>query len=302
MNSSIFRIFAVVLLLAVTRLATAGTVTYVYTDPQGTPLAEANASGTITATFDYKPYGSQALGSPKAGPGYTGHVNDPDTGFVYMQARYYDPVAGRFLSRDPIAKAMKDVFSINDYLYVNGNPIRLVDIDGKQPGETQAKAMEQAKELNHSGGSLRYVVVRSEPGDHGFTIQEADAASREAAGLKDQATVSFQGGTPSQCAATCPAFAAAFALTLGDVSKGDHPVSEAMEKTTSALEKTTELLEKSADPLIQKGARMVSHIPVPLLRAATGGVAYENNYKTCMQECPKTVVQKAEEAEENRHD
>lgn len=29
------------------------TVTYVYTDPQGTPLAEADAQGNITATFDY---------------------------------------------------------------------------------------------------------------------------------------------------------------------------------------------------------------------------------------------------------
>ncbi len=54
--------------------AQSGKVTYVYTDPQGTPLAEADANGNITATFDYKPYGSQALGSPPAGPGYTGHV------------------------------------------------------------------------------------------------------------------------------------------------------------------------------------------------------------------------------------
>jgi hypothetical protein len=35
----------------------AGTVTYVYTDPQGTPLAEADASGNITARFEYTPYG-----------------------------------------------------------------------------------------------------------------------------------------------------------------------------------------------------------------------------------------------------
>ena len=86
--------------------AHAGTVTYVYTDPQGTPLAEANASGVITATFDYAPYGSQAMGSPPSGPGYTGHVNDPDTGLVYMQARYYDPVVGRFISTDPVGPAV----------------------------------------------------------------------------------------------------------------------------------------------------------------------------------------------------
>ncbi|TCV92715.1 hypothetical protein EC912_10653 [Luteibacter rhizovicinus] len=31
-------------------------VTYVYTDSQGTPLAETDANGNITATFDYRPH------------------------------------------------------------------------------------------------------------------------------------------------------------------------------------------------------------------------------------------------------
>jgi RHS repeat-associated protein len=95
-----------------------GKVTYVYTDPQGTPLAEADANGNITATFDYKPYGGQAMGTPPTGPGYTGHVNDPDSGLVYMQARYYDPSIGRFLSRDPAGQKA----GFNDYAYVVNNP------------------------------------------------------------------------------------------------------------------------------------------------------------------------------------
>jgi RHS repeat-associated protein len=107
------------------------TVTYVYTDPQGTSLAEADASGTITATFDYKPYGSQALGSPKAGPGYTGHVNDPDTGFVYMQARYCDPVVGRFLSTDPVRPKATDVLGFGRYADVQNNQVINVDLSGK---------------------------------------------------------------------------------------------------------------------------------------------------------------------------
>ena len=35
--------------LLATPLVQAGTVTYVYTDPQSTPLAEADANGNITA-------------------------------------------------------------------------------------------------------------------------------------------------------------------------------------------------------------------------------------------------------------
>ncbi|WP_168171068.1 RHS repeat-associated core domain-containing protein [Rhodanobacter sp. B05] len=118
------------LLVMLGGVAHAGTVTYVYTDPQGTPLAEADASGNITATFDYAPYGSQALGAPPSGPGYTGHVNDPETGLVYMQARYYDPAVGRFLSVDPAGMGPGNVFSFNRYDYVNNNPIVNVDPDG----------------------------------------------------------------------------------------------------------------------------------------------------------------------------
>jgi len=113
-------------------------VTYVYTAPQGTPLAEADASGNITATFDYAPYGSQALGTPPDGPGYTGHVNDPESGLVYMQARYYDPATGRFLSTDPVEHSAGALLGFNRYDYASNNPIANVDPNGKQevPVET----------------------------------------------------------------------------------------------------------------------------------------------------------------------
>mgnify|MGYP001046769125 CR=1 FL=1 len=125
----------VLLMLWLGGIAHAGTVTYVYTDAQGTPLAEADASGNITATFDYAPYGSQALGTPPSGPGYTGHVNDPDTGLVYMQARYYDPAVGRFLSVDPMGPTPGNGFGFNRYSYANNNPYRYIDPDGRQSYE-----------------------------------------------------------------------------------------------------------------------------------------------------------------------
>jgi RHS repeat-associated protein len=109
----------------------AGTDTYVYTDPQGTPLAEADANGNITATFDYTPYGSTALGTPPNGPGYTGHVNDPETNLVYMQARYYDAATGHFLSVDPMSPEKGNTFRFNRYVYGNDNPIRNTDPTGK---------------------------------------------------------------------------------------------------------------------------------------------------------------------------
>jgi uncharacterized protein RhaS with RHS repeats len=46
-----------------------------------------------------------------------------------MQARYYDPVIGRFYSNDPIG--FRDVHSFNRYAYANNNPYKYTDPDGE---------------------------------------------------------------------------------------------------------------------------------------------------------------------------
>jgi len=46
-----------------------------------------------------------------------------------MQARYYDPVIGRFYSNDPVG--FSNVHNFNRYAYANNNPYKYVDPDGK---------------------------------------------------------------------------------------------------------------------------------------------------------------------------
>jgi uncharacterized protein RhaS with RHS repeats len=49
-----------------------------------------------------------------------------------MQARYYDPVIGRFYSNDPVGwVANNPVYSFNRYSYANNNPYKYVDPDGR---------------------------------------------------------------------------------------------------------------------------------------------------------------------------
>ena len=51
---------------------------------------------------------------------------------MYMQARYYDPVIGRFYSNDPIGYTLANpVMSFNRYLYVNNNPYKYTDPNGE---------------------------------------------------------------------------------------------------------------------------------------------------------------------------
>lgn len=46
-----------------------------------------------------------------------------------MQARYYDPFAGRFLAVDPVTPTLR---SFNRYWYADNSPFRKVDLDGRQ--------------------------------------------------------------------------------------------------------------------------------------------------------------------------
>ncbi len=65
--------------------------------------------------------------------GFTGHLNDAGSGLVYMQQRYYDPIAGRFLSVDPIVTHANSGKSHGRYHYANNNPYKYVDLDGRDP-------------------------------------------------------------------------------------------------------------------------------------------------------------------------
>jgi uncharacterized protein RhaS with RHS repeats len=49
-----------------------------------------------------------------------------------MQQRYYDPMAGRFLSVDPVLTDANTGASFNRYVYVNNNPYKYIDPDGRE--------------------------------------------------------------------------------------------------------------------------------------------------------------------------
>jgi RHS repeat-associated protein len=70
--------------------------------------------------------------------GFTGHVSDPETELVYMQQRYYDPLAGRYLSIDPVVTDANTGGSFNRYAYSANSPYKFVDPDGRQERTAEA--------------------------------------------------------------------------------------------------------------------------------------------------------------------
>ncbi|MBL8296833.1 MAG: hypothetical protein JNN30_00665, partial [Rhodanobacteraceae bacterium] len=101
---------------------------YIHTDALGSPVRTSNSAGAPSGRDDYKPYGWGP--TPLSKPSFTGHVADAETGLIYMQARYYDPYAGRFMATDPVAA---NPGSFNRYWYANNNPYKNVDPDGRNP-------------------------------------------------------------------------------------------------------------------------------------------------------------------------
>lgn len=61
-----------------------------------------------------------------------------------MQQRYYDPVAGRFLSVDPVTTDAKTGGQFNRYAYADNNPYKYIDPDGRSPVHVGLKALDLA--------------------------------------------------------------------------------------------------------------------------------------------------------------
>ncbi len=97
---------------------------YLY-DGSGSVTSITDSSGQASQTYTYDAFGN-ILQQGGAGTNpyqfQTKHTS-PTTGLVYFGARYYNPLIGRFITQDP--SGMVD--GPNLYLYVNNNPVNLID-------------------------------------------------------------------------------------------------------------------------------------------------------------------------------
>jgi RHS repeat-associated protein len=134
MKKALRYVISLALMLACTAVS-ASTVVYYHNDIAGSPVVATDASGQVLWRESYRPYGERLTNSAASTGNdvwFTSRRQDVDTGLVYMGARYYDPVIGRFMATDPAGFDEKNVHSFNRYAYANNNPYRYVDPDGHQ--------------------------------------------------------------------------------------------------------------------------------------------------------------------------
>ena len=82
-----------------------------------------NGSGNITKQYSYDAFGvEQNKDANDTNPfRYCGEYFDDETESVYLRARYYSPVSGRFITEDPIRDGL------NWYSYTDNNPVMNID-------------------------------------------------------------------------------------------------------------------------------------------------------------------------------
>lgn len=132
---------------------------YLHTDALGSTIAETNHAGTVTRRERHLSYGAPMDGVMDDTAGYTGHQQDPATGLVYMQQRFFDPIQHRFVSYDPIDAVSAPVAHFNRNWYALGNPYSLVDPDGMASDEPQRAPVDFRSMLNRPGIVASQVVV-----------------------------------------------------------------------------------------------------------------------------------------------
>ena len=124
------------------------TLYYYVLNAQGDVIALADQNGNLIAKYSYDPWGKLLSVTPngwldeqnayylevaEANPlRYRGYYYDSETGFYYLQSRYYDPEIGRFINADSYASTdATGLLSTNMFAYCENDPVNGSDPNGE---------------------------------------------------------------------------------------------------------------------------------------------------------------------------
>ena len=137
--------------------------------------------GEVVQRVEYSPFGKERFvlnPELEEGPKFTGQTQDMEDGLYYYNARYYDPVLGRFIQPDPVVFSdPRNPQTLNAYTYALNNPIKYIDPTGhfnEGPDDDDVGGGEEADLLGPDPVEQAY----SDNGD--ALLAEADRVLREA--------------------------------------------------------------------------------------------------------------------------
>ena len=112
------------------------TLYYYVLNAQGDVVRIVDGSRSVVASYTYDPWGKIISSSGTLADinplRYRGYYYDSETGFYYLQSRYYDPEIGRFINADSYASTdATGLLSTNMFAYCENNPVMRVDPTGE---------------------------------------------------------------------------------------------------------------------------------------------------------------------------
>ena len=102
-------------------------------DVRGSTTAIIRPDGTLTTGYTYDEFGNLARSGAQDFLNevtFTGSVSDTASGLQYMNARFYNPNTGRFLSQDTYSGSAWDPWTQHLYAYCGNNPVNMIDPTG----------------------------------------------------------------------------------------------------------------------------------------------------------------------------
>ncbi|MGO4389676.1 RHS repeat domain-containing protein, partial [Microvirga sp. 2YAF29] len=162
------------------RLSTEGVtrkVLVLHKDHLGSVRLMTNALQVVRREAAYDPFGETNAASGEAeSKGYIGERRDDETGLLYLNARYYDPVLGRFISPDSLDPILPEV-GTNRYAYSANNPVNLRDPTGNFLEDTPENQRE--RDISASLDALNSGKITEEEFDEVREIADAKESVRQ---------------------------------------------------------------------------------------------------------------------------
>ena len=124
---------------------------YYVTDPHGNVVQLTDESGIVVKIYEYDSFGNELkLDVKDDNPfRYCGEYYDKETEEIYLRARYYQPVMGRFLTRDTYTGEKDEPESLHLYTYCGNDGVNAWDPSGhftvKEAVKREIKGMTKYK-------------------------------------------------------------------------------------------------------------------------------------------------------------